>query len=114
MNYEELEQENKILKAKLNHIKEYKQTYFQNVQHYKTFYCKCCDKTIKYNSVWNHNSSKKHLKKKESENIQLDELNIVVNQIDTELDEFYTNIDGEKKSLTELRILLPITIGEKI
>ena len=111
MNYQELEEENKNLKAKLTHIKECKQTYFQNVQRYKTHYCECCDKTIKYNSLWYHNNSRKHLKKLESEKTQqLEELNNVGEKIDVELDEFYNNIDGEKKSLKELAIIIPITI----
>ena len=77
MDYKELEEENKILRAKLDYMKEYKKTYFCNKQKYKTYYCNCCDKEIKYNSMWYHNSSKKHLENK--------------NKIDTDIDKYYEN-----------------------
>ena len=82
MDYKELEEENKMLKAKLDYMKEYKKTYFTNKQKFKTYYCKCCDKEIKYNSMWYHNSSKKHLEKvlKKGEN-----------KIDTDIDKYYEN-----------------------
>lgn len=77
MDYQQLEQENKILRAKLDYIKACKQAYFQNVHKHKTYYCKCCDKEIKYNSMWYHKNSKKHLENQ--------------SKINTELDEFYEN-----------------------
>ncbi len=63
MDYKQLEEEHNMLKAKELQLKEYKKTYFQNKQKQKTFYCQCCDKEIKYNSMWYHNTSKKHLVK---------------------------------------------------
>jgi phage-related tail protein len=75
MDYKKLEEENKMLRAKLDDMKEYKKTYFQTVHKHKTYYCKCCDKEIKYNSMWYHNSSKKHLENK--------------NKIDTDIDKYY-------------------------
>lgn len=75
MDYKKLEEENKMLRAKLDNIKEYKKTYFQTIHKHKTSYCKCCDKEIKHNSMWYHNNSKKHLENK--------------NKIDTDIDKYY-------------------------
>ncbi len=89
MDYKQLEEENKMLRAKLDYLKEYKQNYFKNVHKHKTYYCKCCDKTIKYNSIWYHNNSKKHL-----DNLKLKDLEDVLH-IDTNLDEYYNDVDKE-------------------
>jgi hypothetical protein len=72
MDYQKLEEENKMLRAKLEYIKDYKKSYFQKVHKHKTFYCKCCDKQIKYNSMWYHNHSKKHLENQTKINMDAD------------------------------------------
>ena len=77
MDYKQLEEENKMLRAKLEHIKITKANYFQTVHKQKTYYCECCKKEIKYNSMWYHNNSKKHLENQ--------------NKINTDLDNYFEN-----------------------
>lgn len=83
MDYKQLEEENKMLRAKLEHIKITKANYFQTVHKHKTFYCKYCDKEIKYNSMWYHNNSKKHLENKGIKDLENDL------QINHDLDNYY-------------------------
>jgi len=57
----ELEETIRELKNKQENIKQVKHEYFKNVQKNKNFHCETCNKDIKYNSLCNHNKSKKHL-----------------------------------------------------
>lgn len=82
-----LEIENQELKNKLQHIKDNKKNYFQNVQKLKTHYCPCCDKYIKYNSIWFHYKSKKHINKLN----EISDINITIKFIDK--NDTYDSID---------------------
>jgi len=57
----ELEETIKELIIKQEYIKHVKHEYFKNVQKNKIHHCETCNKDIKYNSLCNHNKSKKHL-----------------------------------------------------
>lgn len=72
MDYKKLEEENKILRDKLEHIKITKAKYFQEHHKHKVYHCDICNKDIKYNSLWYHNQSKKHMDNKNKINLDLD------------------------------------------
>lgn len=59
----ELEENIKDLILKQEYIKHVKHEYFKNVQKNKIYHCQVCQTDIKYNSLSNHNKSKKHLEK---------------------------------------------------
>lgn len=76
MDLKTLQEENEMLKQKLNDMKEYKKNYYQAKYKHKQHYCEVCDKYMNISSKANHNESKKHNQ-------------MVVNQID----EFYSHLD---------------------
>lgn len=60
MDDKKLEEENKMLREKLEQIKNYKKNYYQDKFKHNKFYCAICDKEVSAGSKANHLKGVKH------------------------------------------------------
>ena len=60
MDLETLQEENRILRDKLNKLKQYKKEYYQNKYKHQKYYCEDCDMEMNAGSKSNHLQSTNH------------------------------------------------------
>ena len=63
MDYKQLEEENKMLREKIEQFKNYKKNYYKDTYKQCKFYCEICDKEVSAGSKANHLKGAKHRKK---------------------------------------------------
>lgn len=97
MDYKKLEEENKMLREKIEQIKNYKKNYYQDTFKHNKFHCEICDKEVSAGSKANHLKGAKH-RRKVAENFKNDvELlaeayGITIIEVGTE-EELYENLE---------------------